>query len=107
MKKIYWAFLAMVLIASSVCDANNVACDSGVVTSLHECARIVNSLHPDKVGQMRVFASDGSEFTAGQAQWMKGQLQLIAQACAAGNSTEAALRLAEVQRLLSQHRHAG
>jgi len=81
-------------------------CDDKLATSLHECQRIVGSLRPDKAGQMRVFASDGSEFTAGQAQWMSGQLKLIAKACDHGNADEASRRLAEVQQLISEHHRA-
>ena len=79
------------------------SCDDKFLNSLHECERIVGSLRPDKVGQQRVYASDGSEFTGGQAQWMKGQLKRIAEDCAGGNATDAAQRLSEVQELLSKH----
>ena len=78
-------------------------CDDKLAASLHECERIVGSLRPDKAGQMRVFASDGSEFTVGQAQWMKGQLRLVAKACAEGAVTNASRHLAQVQQLLSEH----
>jgi len=54
---------------------------------------------------MRVFASDGAEFTAGQVQWMKGQLRLIATACADGNAPDASRRLAEVRQVLNEHHH--
>jgi hypothetical protein len=75
------------------------------LTALHQSERIVGSLHPDKPGQMRVFASDGSEFTAGQAQWMKGQLRLSARDFADGDAAEASRRLAEVRQLLNEHHH--
>jgi len=83
--------------------AGAVGCDDKLTNSLQECQRIVGSLRADKAGQMRVFASDGSEFTAGQAQWMKGQLRLIAKACADGDATDAARRLADVRELLKEH----
>jgi hypothetical protein len=83
--------------------AGAVGCDDKLTNSLQECRRIVGSLRADKAGQMRVFASDGSEFTAGQAQWMKGQLRLIAKACADGDATDAARLLADVQELLREH----
>jgi hypothetical protein len=102
-----WVLLAVgTLIASSAYGATNVACDDGLTASLRESARIVNSLHPDKAGQARVFASDGSEFTAGQAQWMKGQLRLITRACADGNTADASRRLSEVRKLLIKHRRS-
>jgi hypothetical protein len=81
-------------------------CDDKLLSSLHDCERVVGSLRPEKVSQMRVFASDGSEFTAGQAQWMKGQLRLIAADCTSGNIADASRRLAEVQELLSEHHRA-
>jgi hypothetical protein len=68
--------------------------------------RIVDSLRPDKPGQMRVFASDGSEFTAGQALWMKGQLRSVLQACVQGDEVSAASSLHGVTDLLHTHRPA-
>jgi hypothetical protein len=68
--------------------------------------RIVDSLRPDKPGQMRVFASDGSEFTAGQALWMKGQLRSVLQVCARGDEVSAASSLHGVTDLLSAHHRA-
>lgn len=106
MNKPYLTLLAVgTLIASSAYGATNTACDERLAASLHDCERIVGSLHPDKAGQMRVFASDGSEFTAAQAQWMKSQLRLVAKACAAGDVINASQRLAGVKQLLSEHHH--
>jgi len=68
--------------------------------------RIVDSLRPDKPGQMRVFASDGSEFTAGQALWMKGQLRSVLQACVQGDESSAASSLHGVTDLLHTHHRA-
>jgi hypothetical protein len=82
------------------------SCDADFTRTFHECLRIVDSLRPDKAGQMRVFASDGSEFNAGQAQWMKGRLHAVERACARGDQAEAAKLLAEVQELLKSHRRA-
>jgi hypothetical protein len=94
------------LLGSSAYAAGNVGCDDKLTSALHECQRIVGSLRADKAGQMLVFASDGSEFTAGQAQWMKGQLRLVAKACSNGDAADAARRLADVQRLLDDHHHS-
>jgi hypothetical protein len=105
MKYLYSALLTAVGVCSSAYAAGN-ECDATVNTSLHQCERIVGSLRPDKAGQMRVFAFDGSEYTAGQAQWMKGQLKLVAEACDHGNSAEASRVLAEVQQLINEHHHA-
>jgi hypothetical protein len=93
------------LLASSAYGATNTACDNQLMASLRACERIVGSLHPDKPGQMRVLASDGSAFTAGQVQWMNSQLRLIAKACAGNNAADASRRLAEVRQLLNEHHH--
>jgi hypothetical protein len=72
-----------------------------------DCLRLVDSLRPDKSGQARVFAADGSEFTAGQALWMQGQLRRVASLCAtrrAEDQAEAAHILTEVSDLLRSHR---
>jgi hypothetical protein len=74
-----------------------------------DCVRLVDSLRPDKAGQARVFAVDGSEFTAGQAQWMKGQLRKVDRLCARsgpGDQEEAARVLAAVQELIRSHHRA-
>jgi hypothetical protein len=68
--------------------------------------RIVDSLKPDKPGQVRVFASDGSEFTAGQALWMKGQLRSVLQSCVQGDEVSAASSLHGVTDLLRTHHRA-
>jgi hypothetical protein len=95
---------SMALVLSSTAHAVGIAgCDEKLTNALNECQRLVGSLRADKAGQMRVFASDGSEFTAGQAQWMKGQLRLVAKACADGDVADAARRLADVQELLQEH----
>jgi hypothetical protein len=106
MRNKYSTFLATgTLLASSAYGATNAVRDDKLMASLHECEQIVGSLHPDKTGQMRVLAFDGSEFTAGQVRWMKGQLRLIARDCADGDAVDASRRLAEVRQLLGQHRH--
>jgi hypothetical protein len=72
----------------------------------NNCLRLVDSLRPDKGGQARVFAADGSEFTAGQALWMRGQLRKVARLCASGrpdDRQEAARILSEVSELLQSH----
>jgi hypothetical protein len=91
------------LLGSSAYAAGNIGCDDQLTSALRECQRIVGSLRADKAGQMLVFASDGSEFTAGQAQWMQGQLRLVAKACSNGDAADAARRLTDVQQLLNEH----
>jgi hypothetical protein len=73
------------------------------------CAQLVDSLRPEKSGQARVFASDGSEFTAGQALWMQGQMRKIERMCSLGTSqgqAEASAALTAVQDLLRSHQRA-
>jgi hypothetical protein len=98
---------ASALLGSGAYAADGASCDAKLTSQLEECERIVGSLRPDKAGQMRVFASDGSEFTAGQAQWMKEQLRLASQSCASGDVQQATHRLAQVQQLLKEHQTAG
>jgi hypothetical protein len=106
MRSRLWALPAVALLIGSIASANsNAGCDQTLTASLHEYQRLVGSLRADKAGQMLVFAPDGSEFTAEQATWLRSQLRLIAQACTDGRSEVAARSLAEVQRLLKQHRH--
>jgi hypothetical protein len=86
-------------------------CDPALMQQYRDCARIVDTLRPEKSGQMRVFAIDGSEFTAGQALWMQGQLRKVERLCANGgpaDQAEVARVLGAVQDLLKSHqRHRG
>jgi hypothetical protein len=85
-----------------------IGCDAAATEQYHHVERIVDSLRPEKPGQMRVFAADGSEFNAGQANWMKERLRKYAQLCAHGGPddlAEAGRILAEVQDLLKSHQH--
>ncbi len=96
---------AAAVMAVSICHADG-GCDSVLMQQYRDCERIVGSLRPEKAGQARVFASNGSEFTAGQAQWMQGQLHRFERLCAHGTDadrTEAARVLAAVQDLLKSH----
>jgi hypothetical protein len=97
--------LAVLCVGSPVLHASE-PCQTEFTTKWHDCAHIVDWLRPEKAGQVRVFASDGSEFTAGQVLWMKGQLRLVGQACARGDQADAAQRLTGVQDLVKSHRRA-
>jgi hypothetical protein len=69
--------------------------------------RLVDSLRPDKAGQMRVFAADGSEFNAGQVQWMKARLREVDSLCAhatQADETRAAKILQDVRELIDSHK---
>ena len=96
--------IAMVVAVLSGTTANaQSGCAGPLMREFHECERIVDSLRPEKPGQVRVYASDGSEFTAGQSQWMRGQLNEVGRACARGDSAAAARLLAGVRQLLDAH----
>jgi hypothetical protein len=56
----------------------------------------------DKPGLARVYAEDWTEFTAGQASWIKGQVQEAA--CARGQAADAGRRLDAVSRLVDARR---
>jgi hypothetical protein len=100
-------FLSCILVACAVSLAHAAeSCDASFTEQYHERARIVDSLRPDKGGQVRVFALDGSEFTAGQARWMQGQLHKVEEACGRGDQVRAAQLLADVQELLKSHHRA-
>jgi hypothetical protein len=92
-------------LTASVANAGT-GCDAVSLSELRHTQSMVDSLRPEKPGQVRVFAGDGSEFTAGQAQWMKGQLREVEKLCAhgsAGDEAKAAQLLAEVDALLRSH----
>jgi hypothetical protein len=78
-------------------------CSPPLNTEIASVERVVASLRPDKPGQMRVTAADGSEFTAGQAQWMKGQLRGIDRSCAQGDEATAVATLRTLQGMLHAH----
>lgn len=100
-----WVVLAAVACLATPAFAGGL-CDAVSSEQYRDCTRIVDSLHVDKAGQARVFAPDGSEFTPGQASWMKGQLRKVARLCASGTAPdqeEATRLLAEVRELISSH----
>jgi hypothetical protein len=84
-------------------------CDPIFLQQFRQCSQIVDTLRPEKSGQARVFASDGSEFTAGQALWMQGQLRKVERLCNLGTAesqAEASATLVAVQDLLRSHQRA-
>jgi hypothetical protein len=96
-------FATICLMASSLAHAN---CNAEFVERFTRAERIVDSLRPDKPAQARVSAADGSEYTAGQAQWMKGQLRAALRAYTQGNESGAAATLERVIDRLSSHHHS-
>jgi hypothetical protein len=91
-----------VLLGASVGYAD-ASCAPAQLEALQKSERIVASLRPDKPGQARVFAIDGSEFTAGQSAWMRGQLSKSSRACARGEDSQAAAVLAGLQAFIKAH----
>jgi hypothetical protein len=79
--------------------------DPPFLKALHDAERQVDSLRIDKGGGARVFAADGTEFTAGQSMWMKGQLRDVEQACKRKDLVEATRQLNGVITLLKAHAH--
>ncbi len=78
-------------------------CDAALTGQYKQYAHIVEALRSDKPGQMRVFGPDGSEFSAGQARWMQGQLRDVEEECARGDQSAARRRLNAVGQLLKAH----
>ena len=103
--------LRVLLISAALCwvapaSHANDACDK-TQPQYRDTLLLVDSLRPEKPGQMRVFANDGTEFNAGQAQWLKGQLRKLDRLCARGGPAEAAEAekvRASVNQLIDSHR---
>jgi len=94
------AWSLALLLGATVWPASGGSCDDKLIAALQACERIVGSLRTDKAGQGRLFAPDGTEFTADQAAWLRDQLSAIVEECGGGDSSDAERRLAEVQQLL-------
>ncbi|MEA3180908.1 MAG: hypothetical protein QOI59_4431 [Gammaproteobacteria bacterium] len=100
-------FVAVAALAAATANAGT-GCNPQATPEYPYCLRLVDSLRPEKPGQMRVFAADGSEFNAGQAQWMKAQLRKVELLCARDTDSDraqAARLLAGVEELLRSHQH--
>jgi hypothetical protein len=94
----------MVLLTASM--RSYADCSPTLITQFESTQRIVDSVRPDKPGQTRVFASDGSVFTGADALWMKGQLRLVQKECAQRDEAAANKTLHGVIDFLSAHRRA-
>jgi hypothetical protein len=86
----FCAYVGSISLAASSTIAGN-GCGAELRKSFLEAQHIVDSLRLDKPGQMRVFAEDGSEYTGGQALWMKGRLRDVSAACKKGDTASAVL----------------
>jgi hypothetical protein len=91
-----------VLLCAYQSDAH-AACSRAVTASFVSAERLVNSLRPEKAGIARVFAFDGSEYTAGEAVWMKGKLRSVLTDCLNNDEAHALPDLEEVLRLMRSH----
>jgi hypothetical protein len=83
-----WALL----ICSPAAFADS-GCDAPLVQAIGDVRGLVESLREDKPSQSRIVAQDGSVYSAGQARWLRQQLQLIDGACVRGAEVEAAWRI--------------
>jgi len=68
-------------------------CDAPLAQAIGDVRWLVESLREDKPSQSRIVAQDGSVFSAGEARWLRQQLQLIDGACERGAEVEAAWRI--------------
>jgi hypothetical protein len=93
----------VVLTLSNLAQAN---CGPKLADHLSSVQRIVDSVRPDKPGQLRVVASDGMVFTSTEAHWMSEQLRVVHKSCTQGDEAAAEKALREVDRLLSEHKRA-
>jgi hypothetical protein len=73
--------------------ASGDGCDVRLLHAYNRATQYVGALHIDKPGQLRVVASDGTVYTAGEVLWLKGQLRGIAKDCSAGLNEAAASHL--------------
>lgn len=76
-------------------------CSATLTEHFSSVQRIVDSVRPDKPGQLRVVASDGLVFTSAEAHWMNAQLRLVQKDCARGDEAAAEKALREVNNLFS------
>jgi hypothetical protein len=84
-------------------DDDRQGCDTASKEKYQQYLRLADSLRPDKPGQMRVFAANGAEFTAGQAQWIRAELSHVEVACKRGQQAQVNRLLSAVQELFEAH----
>jgi len=78
-------------------------CIPSLSVPLQDAERTVSSIRFDKPGQARVFAADGSEYTAGAARWMSAELSIAGRACTRGDEATAVQHLDAVRKVLKTH----
>jgi hypothetical protein len=99
---LYAALLASLTTRADIARADN-RCDATTSAAIQRILPLVDSIRIDKPGLARVYAVDGTEFTAGEGRWMKAQVLEIEKACVSGDQANAALRLAAIQSLVTAH----
>jgi len=100
------ASVAALIVLLTASMQSYAGCSPTLTTQFESAQRIVDSVRPDKPGQTRVFASDGTVFTGADALWMKGQLRLVQKECAQGDEAAADKTLHGVIDFLSAHHGA-
>jgi hypothetical protein len=78
-------------------------CDPALLASMRDAERLVDPMRADKPGQARVFAADGSEYSAGQVRWLAAELHTAERNCRAGNFAAAREHLTAVEDTLTAH----
>jgi hypothetical protein len=78
-------------------------CSRELAASFVSAERLVDSLRPEKAGVARVFAYDGSVYTAGEALWMKGKLRAVLNECSHNDEAHALPDLEQVLSLVRSH----
>jgi hypothetical protein len=99
--------VAVLYLASTAAHAGSP--DSSWTQQYRDCVKQVDLLHFNKAGQGRVFAADGSEFTAGQVLWMQGQIRKVARLYArdtVSDRADAERILSDIRGLLQFHHRA-
>ena len=99
------AVIAASTLISTVALAST-GCSKDFNNRFQQSRQFVETLRPEKPGQMRVFAVDGSEFTASQVQWLRGRMRLIDAACVRGDEGRAEQLLSGTRDLLQAHRRS-
>jgi hypothetical protein len=105
MKTTFYSVIASTFLLAST-GAKAATCSPSLNEQLARNQHIVDTLKPDKPGQVRVSAFDGSEYTAGEALWMKGQLRSVLKACQRQDEASATSILDAVTQLLDSHHRA-
>jgi hypothetical protein len=103
----HWAFAVGVLALGIVPRHARAGCSRELAAAFVSAERLVDSLRPEKAGVARVFAYDGSEYTAGEALWMKGKLRAVLSECSHNDEAHALPDLEEVLSLVRAHHRSG